>query len=294
MTFKMPWSCKKNDIQDAIKSIVVSEFHRDIETYTPVIGDNLAADQQLDEYLNKKNFNLPIADITPILLAKGLGINIFIFKNSNNKVLINKIGSNDSKGEPILLRKTGEHYDTLLSTIKWKDKSSFKDYFSNCAILKVPFVNNKHSKEVRYLISKYNLPILVVFTPGIKLIHHLTSSALTVNVCDSKYCPFRTQECLKKNVIYELTCKQCGDIYIGETQRLLHTRLKEHLKSITMGDSKSAMSSHYTSKHSFCDAIPFSFKILDTANDFIDRKIKEATWIKLKKPTINRDGGWII
>ena len=137
-----------------------------------------AARKQLESYLNKYNYNLPIADIAPLLIAKGLGRNIFIFENRHNSTLITRIGFQDSTNEPIFLRKTGEHYDGIISSYKWTNKSKFKATFAKSAILKMPFINNAHCKDIRQIIHQHDLPILVVFTPGLKLINHLTTSAL--------------------------------------------------------------------------------------------------------------------
>jgi len=38
--------------------------------------------------------------------------------------------------------------------------------------------------------------------------------------------------------------------------------------------------------------MPFSFKILKTAQSFVERKLIEATCIREFSPDINRDQGW--
>ena len=157
----------------------------------------------------------------------------------------------------------------------------------------MPFINNAHCKDIRQIIHQHDLPILVVFTPGLKLINHLTTSALEKRVCDLKSCPLKSTSCFIKNTIYQISCKYCDEIYIGETQRELHLRLKEHLKSILLCDDKSAMSVHFKHFHTHVlDEFPFTTQILDIGKDFVDRKLREATWIRKKKPSINRDIGW--
>ena len=37
---------------------------------------------------------------------------------------------------------------------------------------------------------------------------------------------------------------------------------------------------------------PFTTSILDKGYDYVDRKIREAKYIDMKKPKINRDAGW--
>ncbi len=102
----------------------------------------------------------------------------------------------------------------------------------------------------------------------------------------------KNNDCLKKNLIYELTCTVCKEKYIGETQRELHTRVKEHNFATQTGRANSAMREHYEKQHTDIPPVPFTAKILETANDFIDRKLKEAKWIQKLKPSINRDSGW--
>ena len=39
----------------------------------------------------------------------------------------------------------------------------------------------------------------------------------------------KSNQCLRKNAVYEITCSHCGILYIGETGRTIGTRIKEHL-----------------------------------------------------------------
>ena len=107
-----------------------------------------------------------------------------------------------------------------------------------------------------------------------------------------KNCDLKNKLCLTKSSIYELKCTICGESYIGETQRCLHTRVKEHLRAIIHGNSNSAIAEHYTQKHSTIPMAPFTTSILDKGYDYVDRKIREAKYIDMKKPKINRDAGW--
>jgi hypothetical protein len=46
------------------------------------------------------------------------------------------------------------------------------------------------------------------------------------------------------SVVYQIPC-QCGKVYVGETQRRLETRVKEHRDACTKGDTwKSAIAEH--------------------------------------------------
>ena len=48
----------------------------------------------------------------------------------------------------------------------------------------------------------------------------------------------------KQGVIYSVRCQGCDGEYIGETERKLSTRMREHRTSVTKGNEKSALSTH--------------------------------------------------
>ena len=99
--------------------------------------------------------------------------------------------------------------------------------------------------------------------------------------CTMKNCPLHSPECYRKLVVYQVTCS-CGDTYIGSTKRPLHQRIKEHLRMAT-----SAIFNHRLS----CSG-SFSTKVLSSAKDCIDLRIREALFISSRRPTLNgRDEG---
>jgi GIY-YIG catalytic domain. len=51
---------------------------------------------------------------------------------------------------------------------------------------------------------------------------------------------------LKKSGIYKINCKQCEEVYIGQTKRNLETRTKEHFKNLRLNHTdKSTIASHF-------------------------------------------------
>ena len=84
-------------------------------------------------------------------------------------------------------------------------------------------------------------------------------------------------------MVYDLTWNDCGEHYIGETARTLEKRLGEHQKQTT-----SAIREHQSQANHEIDWE--GVKIVD--KEFVDvkRKIKEA--IHIRRPTLNRDGGY--
>ena len=84
--------------------------------------------------------------------------------------------------------------------------------------------------------------------------------------------------------IYHLTCDD--DTHIGETNRPLSVRLKEHCKL-----------ERPTGEGDHCDASGHSvsvgnLRVLDREQDWMKRKVKKAIHIKQRAPSMNRDQGF--
>ena len=134
------------------------------------------------------------------------------------------------------------------------------------------------SERIRKACEKYNLK--VVFKSGPTLRSLLT----------------RVKDPLPKEklagVVYQIPC-QCGKVYVGETQRRLETRVKEHRDACNKGDTgKSAIAEHqWDQQHqvNWEDT-----RVLDRANRPVQLRVKEALYIQ-KTPTnnrLNRDEGY--
>ena len=54
----------------------------------------------------------------------------------------------------------------------------------------------------------------------------------------------------KQGVIYSVRCQGCDGEYVGETERKLSTRMREHRTS-TKGNEKSALSTNVRTGHTF-------------------------------------------
>ena len=106
-------------------------------------------------------------------------------------------------------------------------------------------------------------------------------------------------ECSIPNVIYQLTCKLCthnNSIYIGETSKTAYKRLVEHwLATCNKNVNLSSIAEHFNLYHNSHilskDKPLLSLKIIDRANNYKERKIKEAVWINKLKPTLNKYTG---
>ena len=57
--------------------------------------------------------------------------------------------------------------------------------------------------------------------------------------------PKGSPEPRKSRVVYKCKCEECGQLYVGETERSLGERAQEHDKLVKEGDSKSALIQHH-------------------------------------------------
>ena len=109
----------------------------------------------------------------------------------------------------------------------------------------------------------------------------------------------------KSGVVYKVPCKNCTGVYIGETGRLLGTRLKEHSDEILDLDNsrftrssasqlssvrhKSAITDHVLQHNHVADFDNVS--VVDRENNRKLRCIKESIAIRCENNNINRDQG---
>ncbi|KAI8509507.1 hypothetical protein Bbelb_133550 [Branchiostoma belcheri] len=88
----------------------------------------------------------------------------------------------------------------------------------------------------------------------------------------------------KCGVIYKIKCEECGEVYVGETERSLGERTSEHQKSLQQKDCKSALSQHQLQAGHNITTSPISdiIEIIDQESRNPHRKIKEAVHIQLE------------
>lgn len=89
--------------------------------------------------------------------------------------------------------------------------------------------------------------------------------------------------------MYAVQCsEECPDLYIGETKQPLNKRMAQHRRANSSGQD-SAVYLHLKEKvHSFEDS---NVHILDREDRWFERGVKEAIYVKLEKPSLNRGGG---
>ena len=91
----------------------------------------------------------------------------------------------------------------------------------------------------------------------------------------------------KCGIIYEVNCPQCQDTYVGETGRILNTRVKEHLNPKRV---PTAIGDHIKDTGHMIS--PSDFKVVAREEMELRRKIREAIEIRERRPRMNRDTGY--
>ena len=95
--------------------------------------------------------------------------------------------------------------------------------------------------------------------------------------------------CQTRNLVYFIYCQTCQKpIYVGETERKLQERAKEHLADIRHQRHTPVAEHFNTGNHNISDA---SFSILEKIHDEskIFRLVKERDWM-LKLRTVKPEG----
>ena len=95
----------------------------------------------------------------------------------------------------------------------------------------------------------------------------------------------KAQYGLTSYVVYKFLCASCNTSYVGETYRHISARTHEHLKT----DKGSNIYRHLL-KNLQCKSIcgENCFSILDSVRTKYTLKLKEGTYIKWLKPSLNK------
>ena len=97
--------------------------------------------------------------------------------------------------------------------------------------------------------------------------------------CTRANCPISsTKLCLLLNAVYQITCNNCNQYYIGSTTRFIHERVKEHLNNDNSSVRKQI---------SKCQNKVYKGIIIVLENDPANLRLFEAFYIRNYKPAIN-------
>ncbi|XP_076438816.1 uncharacterized protein LOC143277798 [Babylonia areolata] len=93
----------------------------------------------------------------------------------------------------------------------------------------------------------------------------------------------KTDKLDTSGVIYQIDCQDCDQSYIGETERHLHKRLKEHKRESSPVGEHLTHDQHHFGKD--------NVQVLDREARWFQREVKEAFHITARNPILNRDRG---
>ena len=168
--------------------------------------------------------------------------------------------------------------------------------------LKLPFLSDKCTAQVKRAAESFKIPVRIVTTPGRKLRGLLTSSRpLDKPQCPSDGCKTCTAlgesgKCTDRNVVFSLKCDlmACREMDIGhyneETYRPVGDRFIEHYANNPSAESykEKLFAKRYSVHHLQHTGDPkVKLEIIARASNTMDRKIKEARSILAKKPDLN-------
>ena len=99
----------------------------------------------------------------------------------------------------------------------------------------------------------------------------------------------RLPEEKKRSVVYQVPCKGCDQVYIGETKRNLKIRLAEHRQAVRRGDDKNGIAVHVQKCNHSIDWE--GARVEQVITNYWMRSTAEAILIRQQSPTMNLDRG---
>ena len=97
--------------------------------------------------------------------------------------------------------------------------------------------------------------VRIIEKPGQKFIDILKNNIKKKKkaICPEENCLIgknpKGGNCRTNEIVYEITCKQCDNVYIGESSRNGHTRSIEHMEQMLRNDESSVLMRHRREKH---------------------------------------------
>ena len=131
----------------------------------------------------------------------------------------------------------------------------------------------------------------LVDIPSDNLKRRLVRNRLYDRLCLTSNCIIcvsgRAGDCMISGTVYQISCKVCGENYIGETGRPLCLRIREHLEGKRSLRKSTLLGAHRVNNHSNND-FEVQVTILAQETDIATRKTMEAFWIRSRCPQMNR------
>ena len=175
------------------------------------------------------------------------------------KVLQKALRKNDEK-----LRKydeTGRMYQTRKEKLKERrtiNEVKKRNWYNREKYDGVLFVdvteNGELLREVKKIVKRNDMKVKVVEKMKSTLKSRLQrSNPFKTTGCRRLDCCICNQklnvDCRTRGCVYEITCKDCLKVYIGQTGRSMYERMKEHLKAYEVRSDKSVLWEHSKKFH---------------------------------------------
>ena len=217
----------------------------------------------------------------------------------------------DASGEEPLYRP--REWNRVERAKAWRAKKT--DWFKggktgNESVVFVPATPGSEMKR-RYLsvIAKAGMRIGVVEVPGMNLKRRLQrSDPFRKEKCGEGDCLVCAEgdggRCRAEGVTYRITCKGCGETYVGETSQNAYTRGLAHMRTVTANlpppkagekeKPKPTLRHHVDEMHGNDTGIPsFKMEVLKVfGGDALLRQVSEAVLIRETKGQMNRQEEW--
>uniref|UniRef100_A0A7I4Y8Y3 Reverse transcriptase domain-containing protein n=1 Tax=Haemonchus contortus TaxID=6289 RepID=A0A7I4Y8Y3_HAECO len=157
----------------------------------------------------------------------------------------------------------------------------------------LPFISDEVSATIRKCLKRSGLEnvVTIVNVPPLNLKKRLVRNRLYDRLCTTSNCVVctagREGDCNMSGVVYKITCRDCGDEYIGETARPLHVRVKEHIDGMKRLNESTALGSHRIQKHNG-GVFEVTVEVVAQESQLCACKTLEAFWIQVTDPKMNR------
>ena len=304
--------CSSIEAQDPDSRIKLTvDYPESKEVYTPFLNTEIKIDR--DGNIDTRLYRKPQKKLLTLHATSHHPLAVKEHTIANMYQTAENVSSNDRNKEhsermiDTLLLNNG-YISRVLQQIRLKKerrprkrRKNNEPHKDSVTTLKVPFLSDKCTAQVKRAAETLKIPVRVVTTPGKKLRDLLTSS----RPLDQKKCPNdncltcsamgNSGKCTDHNVVYEIKCgfQSCRSanigLYNGETYRPVGERFMEHYRSARNPNAPSyldkPLAKHYSSQHKDCENP--KLEILKRAATITDRKIKEARVILKNKPDLN-------
>ena len=121
--------------------------------------------------------------------------------------------------------------------------------------LTLPYVDETVLRKVKKAVKKSKLNVRLGWYAANTLKKSLVTSQLTGAPCPAGARTCQTCDaisggrCTDRNVVYEVRCKICGSIYIGESKRPVRLRFNEHVRSMLGLTENTPLGDHFRKEH---------------------------------------------